>query len=341
MKHEKDLKRVLKKAQETIDILEKELMETTQESSLLTFELLEEIEKKTRELERTKRRYQSIFENAPIAIFIIDPETEKIKEVNPAGVELTGYEVKELIDTPFWKIYLRDKDEVSEIIENVKRKGSFKIDKRVIFTKDNRRKYVETIFSYHPYTDFPFVQVIAQDITQRVMMEERLRELSLSDELTGLRNRRAFYIFVEQQIRTIGHIIRGGSGGMLLFFIDIDNFKWINDTFGHEEGDRVLVDLATILKSCFRKSDVIARIGGDEFAVLALGAMKESKDIIIRRLRERIKEFNEKVGRPYKLSISIGVSYYDPYNPCSVEELMRSADKSMYMDKEKRKKEKR
>lgn len=336
MKAEKNLKKVLEEAQQRISSLEKELLDTTQESTLLTFELIEEIEKKTKELEKAKRRYQSIFENAPIAIFIVDPETKRIREINPAGLKLTGYESEELREAPFWKVFFGEKEEVVDILENVKEKGSLKIDKRVILTKDKKSKFIEVIFSYHLYADRPLIQVIAQDITQRVLMEERLRELSLSDELTGLRNRRAFYFFIEQHIKTISQIIRGGVEGVLLLYIDVDNFKWINDTLGHKEGDRALIDVANLLKSSFRESDVIARIGGDEFAVLVIGAMEESKEVIIKRLKDKLREFNEKAKRPYKLSLSIGAVYYDPYNPWSIDELIKRADRAMYKEKKKK-----
>ncbi len=120
---------------------------------------------------------------------------------------------------------------------------------------------------------------------------------------------------------------------LLLLFADLDHMKWINDNFGHETGDKALVDVASIFKDVFRKSDIIARIGGDEFAVLEIGASAKDFDIIKTRLQNRIDVFNASENRDYKISVSVGIAYNDPENPYSIDELMSRADKSMYEQK--------
>src|SRR5262249_23987073 len=105
----------------------------------------------------------------------------------------------------------------------------------------------------------------SHDVSHRVKLEEELRSLSLRDELTGLHNRRAFVSFLDHQMKLAG---RAKKKGLYLLFIDLDEFKWINDSLGHEEGDRALVGASHILRSTFRDADIIARLGGDEFVVL-------------------------------------------------------------------------
>lgn len=120
---------------------------------------------------------------------------------------------------------------------------------------------------------------------------------------------------------------------MLLFFIDLDEMKRINDTLGHGEGDKALFEVATLLRETFRSSDVIARIGGDEFAVLAIDAAEEDSKVLMGHLRNMTDIHNLQGNRKYMISLSIGYSYYDPEKPCSVDELMSKADELMYEQK--------
>jgi len=123
------------------------------------------------------------------------------------------------------------------------------------------------------------------------------------------------------------------KSGMILFFIDVDKLKHINDTFSHQDGDQALIDTANILKKTFRESDIIARFGGDEFVIFAKEVRKEISKTIITRLRGNIKSHNASGKRPYSLSLSIGMAHYDPESPSSIEELLGGADRFMYESK--------
>jgi len=173
----------------------------------------------------------------------------------------------------------------------------------------------------------------SMDITERKKMEEGLIALSITDLLTGLYNRRGFIMFAEQQLKLSDRTKRG----LLLFFTDLDGMKLINDTLGHEEGDRALMEVADVLKETFRSSDIIARMGGDEFAILAIDPTDADSEILTGRLQSLIDTRNNQENRRYKLSISVGYSYYDPGNPCSLNELMVQADKLMYEHKKSKK----
>jgi diguanylate cyclase (GGDEF)-like protein len=124
---------------------------------------------------------------------------------------------------------------------------------------------------------------------------------------------------------------------MCLFFADLDLLKWINDELGHEEGDKALIEAATVLKETFRTSDIIARLGGDEYAVLAVNLTEANSKTAAARLQQLIDIRNNQENRKYKLSISMGCAYYDPENPCSIDELIARADKLMYEQKQKKK----
>ena len=164
-------------------------------------------------------------------------------------------------------------------------------------------------------------------------MEAEILALSITDQLTGLYNRRGFLSLAEQQLK----LAKRNKSGMLLFFIDMDGLKWINDTLGHEEGDKALIETATLFKETFRTSDIIARMGGDEYVALAIEITETNTEIITGRLQSLIDKRNNQENRRYRLSISVGYSYYDPENPCSIDELIERADKLMYEQKQNKK----
>lgn len=173
------------------------------------------------------------------------------------------------------------------------------------------------------------VAITSRDITERRRQEEALRALSLIDELTGLYNRRGFLTLAQQQLK----LARRGHRELVLLFIDMDDFKEINDTFGHNEGDMALRRASEVLKHTFRDSDIIARLGGDEFVVLATDTGKTGSEIIIQRMRRELLERNERDGYPYRLSFSVGAARFDPEAPPSIEELMAAADAMLYENK--------
>ena len=172
-----------------------------------------------------------------------------------------------------------------------------------------------------------------QYLQDRERVLEELRTLSISDELTGLYNRRGFYILAEQQIK----IARRAGRGMLLASADLDGLKEINDGFGHHEGDRALVDAAQILRESFRESDIIARMGGDEFVILMTEKPDISAQVLLQRVSRNLGVYNRKVTRPYPFSISVGIASFDPKEPISLNELLVRADKSMYETKNSKK----
>jgi diguanylate cyclase (GGDEF)-like protein/PAS domain S-box-containing protein len=170
------------------------------------------------------------------------------------------------------------------------------------------------------------------DITERKQMEEQLRTMSIVDELTGLYNRRGFMALCQQQMLVAQRAMKCAA----LFFFDLDHMKWINDALGHQEGDKALADIAAVLKGSFRKSDIVGRMGGDEFAVFAVDAAEEERGETLERLRGTLDSRNESGARKYRLSVSVGVAHFNAENPTSLEELIGRADNLMYENKRKK-----
>jgi diguanylate cyclase (GGDEF)-like protein len=166
---------------------------------------------------------------------------------------------------------------------------------------------------------------------KQYMLQAQLGNLALTDELTGLCNRRGFMAIAERQLK----IGRRTGRGIVLFFMDIDGMKQINDSFGHGEGDRALKRMAKALKMTFRDSDVIARLGGDEFAVLAIEASDNSETAIRARLAEDLKSVSAGETR-YTINLSLGAVRINICSSASIGEWMVRADQAMYEQKRRR-----
>lgn len=174
------------------------------------------------------------------------------------------------------------------------------------------------------------VQLInLRDISEKKHVEQKLREISLIDELTGLNNRRGFMTLALQQIKIADRLAQG----MTLLYADLDGLKIINDTYGHSAGDQALKDAAGVLKASLRASDILARIGGDEFVGLILESGGETEQAVRSRIQENLNAHNLHGIRKYRLSFSFGTARYEVTEPCSMEELLERADRDMYRNK--------
>lgn len=164
---------------------------------------------------------------------------------------------------------------------------------------------------------------------ERHHMTVMLRSAAFVDELTGLYNRRGFLRLAEHQIKLSHRKGRGYS----LTFVDMDGMKLINDRHGHQEGDEALRHAADVLRASFRESDVIGRIGGDEFVALAIETDAEDEDPIRERLRRGLLAQNDRASKPYALAMSIGVLYQEHGTEVPLRELLTRADALMYEQK--------
>jgi diguanylate cyclase (GGDEF)-like protein len=167
-------------------------------------------------------------------------------------------------------------------------------------------------------------------IARQVQLENALRELATVDELTDILNRRGFRAVAEDYLR----LARRLREGLCCLFLDLNGFKRINDTLGHNVGDQALIETARLLKQTFRESDLIARVGGDEFVVLALEIGPNSANRMIVRLQEKLSAVNAQPGRKYQISLCIGVARSEPGKECSIADLVARADHLMYEQKQ-------
>jgi diguanylate cyclase (GGDEF)-like protein len=168
------------------------------------------------------------------------------------------------------------------------------------------------------------------DLASMVEHEFSALQLATMDELTNISNRRGFMLLAQHSLRLCTREKIPAS----LVFIDLNNFKPVNDTFGHAEGDRVLAVFADQLKGTFRDSDILARLGGDEFAVLVSNSSKEQVEHSIARLSRSLDKFNQEANRGYDISFSYGVVQYDHDRHRTIEALLSDGDTLMYQTKQ-------
>jgi diguanylate cyclase (GGDEF)-like protein/PAS domain S-box-containing protein len=286
-----------------------------------------------RSLRVSEERYRLIFENATDMISVHSVEDLSFLYANPAALRTLGYSREELVGHEALEfVHPEDRRLVEARFREGVARGEGMAEFRVR-SQDGGYLWVEATGKVTPDEDGePVALIISRDITGRVQQTEELRALAVEDPLTHVNNRRGFVHLADQQIR----FAHRTKSSLLLFFVDVDNMKWINDNLGHKEGDLALIETANVLREVFRESDIIGRMGGDEFAVLAIEA-RESKAVpIVDRLRERVEARNSQPDRSHELSVSIGIAAYDPEAPIPLDELIARADSLMYEDKRKK-----
>jgi diguanylate cyclase (GGDEF)-like protein len=162
---------------------------------------------------------------------------------------------------------------------------------------------------------------------------DTLRRLSLLDELTGLYNRRGFLTLAEQHIK----LSLRTHQPLTIIYADVDSLKQINDQYGHSEGDQVLIRAANVLRKSVRRSDIIGRMGGDEFAILAIDVSLDSTQVLLERFELALaKDNTAHIEAPCRLSISLGAAEVNPLDPLPVESGINTADKALYEQKRRR-----
>lgn len=151
-----------------------------------------------------------------------------------------------------------------------------------------------------------------------------LKDIATTDQLTGLKNRRGFFALAEQQLR----LARRTGEPAYILYADVDDFKNINEQIGHQEGDRVLNEVARTLKACYRETDVMARFGGDEFVIMPVASSREGINLIIERFNRSFERVQWH-GHDHPATVSFGLAVFDPETPRTLDELINEASASM------------
>ena len=290
------------------------------------------------ELREIRRFADGVIQTMTEGLIVTDSDG-RISFVNPAAAKMLGYAVSEMEGQVAASFVPADEQGiVAEMDERRSRGITDRYELDFLHKDGSRRTFLVSGGPRVGEGQSGGTMAVLTDITDRKVMEERIRTLSLEDELTKLYNRRGFLTLGEQQLKNATRLKRKAY----LLFADVDDLKSINDTYGHGQGDKALIRLAEVLRRSFRDSDIVARIGGDEFVVLAMEANKASPEIFTKRLQERLDLENIEAGKreagfPFKLSLSFGVVTFDPEFPATIEDILAQADRRMYEVKRARK----
>lgn len=194
---------------------------------------------------------------------------------------------------------------------------------KIIKISDRQQEYLHRI-----QTD------LKKEIEERIRAEEKLKYFAAVDSLTGCYNRGMGLAFVENEIK---HIKRN-EGLFSICFIDVNGLKYVNDRFGHFEGDELLVMVCKFIKEVIGDNHILCRLGGDEFLILFQNNREKDVERMIERILSNIEMKNDKKLKPYDISFSYGICQVDYTNDSTIDEIIKIADAKMYENKQKYKK---
>ncbi|ADJ29536.1 bifunctional diguanylate cyclase/phosphodiesterase [Nitrosococcus watsonii] len=273
--------------------------------------------------------------NTAQVIILTQDSAGRVTMLNRQGQRIIGYSADEITGRPFCELLTGDKvsPELFQQLEELRlgRRGQVCVDTGIQCRDGSQRiiSWFHSRLAVHPSRD-AVVLSVGHDVTEREQAEQRLAWLADHDPLTELFNRRRFQYEFERILRAS---IRHGYRGGLLYF-DLDQFKYINDTSGHQAGDALLRMVADKLRQVVRGSDVVARLGGDEFAVVICECDVEGVLQIAQNICNQLSilEFSARGGN-HSISLSIGIALF-PLHGATIRDLMANADVAMYQAKE-------
>jgi diguanylate cyclase (GGDEF)-like protein/PAS domain S-box-containing protein len=276
-------------------------------------------------LHQTKELYRALVHASPVAVISLNSEL-CVESWSSAAESLLGWSEKETLGKAAEIFFDQTNHKFAFYLHSAIKGESFYSVEQPCYRKDGALIYTQ--FSVAPLRNsggrvFGLV-LVASDITDRKQYEERLKYLSRHDQLTGLYNRAHFEF-------ELSRFDSSSAYPLTIITADLDGLKLINDTLGHGHGDKMLFDCAALIRETLRKSDILARVGGDEFAVILPGTDGNVGSIIAERIKADIKSYNLK-NDSLPLSISLGMATADNAR-LSMAELYREADDMMYIDK--------
>ncbi|WP_052494279.1 EAL domain-containing protein [Nitrosospira sp. NpAV] len=296
------------------------------------------VAERTSALGESEARFRFLFEQAAVGVAQIDTVTGHFVRVNQKYADIVGYTPEEMLSLDFQSLI--HPDDLNATVGNMEHLKAgeireFEMEER-LFRKDDVAIWVKLTVSpmWIRGTRPDYHIAVIQDITGHKQAEDQIHQLAFYDPLTGLPNRR---LFLDRLQQAQLHSTRNKTNCAILF-IDLDNFKTLNDTRGHDIGDLLLIEVARRLRRSVRSSDTVARLGGDEFVVIieglsedAVPAAAQAKDIGEKFLASITQPFKLQ-GFEYHGSSSIGIRLFHD-GETSIDDLLKHADTAMYQAK--------
>ncbi len=271
---------------------------------------------------------QAAVESAHDLIFILETQPDgspKVVYVNEAAKRMTGYTPEEIAMHGFAGLHGHDTDSaaVERMLASISR-GETTTAELLLYHRNDSTRWVET--SIRPMATAGRFVLVSRDITDRKKVEAQLAFLAMHDPLTGLANR----ALLDQCLAMELAKARRSGHQLAVMVIDFDDFKSVNDTFGHAGGDDLLRELGSRLRACVREVDTVARLGGDEFVVVLTDFERpQHATETARRILAAVREPAHVAGQPYAMSVSIGIALC-PGDSRDAKGLLRTADAALY-----------
>ncbi|MDH5655162.1 MAG: EAL domain-containing protein [Spirochaetia bacterium] len=277
----------------------------------------------------TAEKFYSIFENSPDIMFIIDPDNLRILRTNHIVKEILGYETSEIIGKNYNELLPPETGSEIDSEDSTKIYGSV-LETQGLKKKDGSICPMDVTWSIVDWDNKPAIFATLRDITERKNAEKTIAFMAYHDSLTGLPNRVQLCDFIENKIEFSKEM----DLSFAVLFIDLDRFKTINDTLGHDIGDDLLKLVSMRLQSCVRAEDTVGRIGGDEFVIVVnnISSEEHAKNVADKILKTMSHPFHL-AGKDLYVSASIGISLY-PNDAMELENTLRNADMAMYLAKD-------
>lgn len=289
-------------------------------------------------LKVSELRYRRLFETAQDGILILDAETGMITDVNPFLINMLGYSRDEFVKKKLWEVgAFKDIEASQNAFEALQKNEYIRYEDLPLKTKDGRLVEVEFVSNVYLVGSEKVIQCNIRDITERKLVQDALlkseaflRELSTRDHLTGLYNRRYLEETLERELLRASreHLSLG------IIMLDVDDFKQINDTYGHAAGDAILRELGSLLREHVRGEDIPSRYGGDEFILALPGASRE----VTRKRAELIRDAAHHFSTQFKgqilelVTLSLGVAVF-PDDGATSAAILKAADSALYRAK--------
>ncbi len=313
--------------------LEQRVVDRTRDLDLLNESLERRVAARTQDLDQSREFLQTVLDSMNDEVLIIDVDTFNIIRANAAFLARHGVREDAIIGRRCYKVthnrqdVCAPPDDTCPLLEAVKT-GRYAVAEHVHNDARGNKEFVEVSSSPIRDADGRITKIVhvTRDITERKVAAQRIERLALHDMLTGLPNRTLFFDRLNQVLA----VAKRNRNVFALLFMDLDDFKTINDNLGHEAGDQLLKEVSKRMVSNVRKLDTIARMGGDEFiGISGMITAPEDAEIMAQKILASLSDPFDLSGHRCSIGMSIGISIY-PLDGDDAETLLRKADESMY-----------
>jgi diguanylate cyclase (GGDEF)-like protein len=302
------------------------------EAKFIFFPAERSIEKTFKEISEKQDNIQKIFEIAPAALFLVRSPDLKILQMNGLAELFTNNSINDDGLNSILKYFENNLENDRDLLRKIVDRENFAHEEAVLKSSNSLKAVLvsaSTIF----YHDTPAMILSMMDISRQKHAESILKKYATIDELTGLLNRRSGKIIMDNAVERS----RSEMQSLHVSFCDIDSLKYVNDTFGHDEGDWYIIAIADAIKANLREDDFAFRYGGDEIIIIINNCDDERSAMIIKRINNSIEIKKNEFNKPYNMSISIGTVSLFTKEPTTSDNLIAQADNLMYEEKKRKK----